>query len=148
MSVKYIRLIKSSVCILNQRRLFMNIELRKQMGSVISGVLIAYAITCIVFIGYAILLTYTNITENHISLIVTITSIISVIVAGFDATKNATGRGWLWGMIAGVIYAVILIAIMTWVQREFRVDSRAVTLLILSVAGGGLGGVIGINFKR
>ena len=126
----------------------MNIELRKQMGSVISGVLIAYAITCIVFIGYAILLTYTNITENHISLIVTITSIISVIVAGFDATKNATGRGWLWGMIAGVIYAVILIAIMTWVQREFRVDSRAVTLLILSVAGGGLGGVIGINFKR
>ena len=126
----------------------MNMELKKQIGNVISGVLIAYAITCIVFIGYAILLTYTNIAENNISLIVTITSILSVIVAGFDAAKDATGKGWFWGMIAGLIYAVILICIMTWVQREFRVDSRAVTLLILSVAGGGLGGVVGINLKR
>lgn len=126
----------------------MNIEVKKQIGNVITGVLIAYAITCIVFIGYAILLTYTNITENNISLIVTITSIISVIVAGFDSAKEAEGRGWLWGMIAGLVYAVVLICIMTWVQREFMIDSRAVTLLILSIAGGGLGGVIGINFKR
>jgi len=126
----------------------MNIELRKQIGSVISGVLIAYAITCIVFIGYAILLTYSNVSENNISLIVTITSIVSVIVAGFDSAKGAAGRGWLWGMIAGLVYAVILLAIMTWVQRGFNMDSRATTLLILSVAGGGLGGVIGINFKK
>ena len=126
----------------------MNSEIRKQIGNVISGVLVAYAITCIVFIGYAILLTYTNITENNISLIVTITSILSVIVAGFDAAKDAPGKGWLWGMIAGFIYSIILICIMTWVQREFRLDSRAVTLFILSIAGGGLGGVIGINLKR
>ena len=126
----------------------MNIEQRKQIGNVISGVLIAYAITCIVFIGYAILLTYTNITEDNISLIVTVTSIIAVIVAGFDAAKDASGKGWLWGMIAGFIYALILVCIMTWVQREFRIDSRSITLLVLSVAGGGLGGVIGINFKR
>lgn len=126
----------------------MNIELRKQIGNVISGVLIAYAITCIVFIGYAILLTYTNVTENNISLIVTITSIIAVIVAGFDAAKGAAGKGWLWGMIAGFVYGVILLAIMTWVQRGFNMDSRAATLMILSIAGGGLGGVIGINFKK
>ena len=126
----------------------MNIELRKQIGSVISGVLVAYAITCIVFIAYAILLTYTNVSEANISLIVTITSIVAVVVAGFDAAKGANSKGWLWGMIAGVFYAVILLSIMTWVQRGFSMDSRATTLLILSIAGGGLGGVIGINFKK
>ena len=129
-------------------RLSMNTELRKQIGNVISGVLIAYAITCIVFIGYAILLTYTNVAENNISLVVTITSIAAVIVAGFDSAKVSMGRGWLWGMIAGLVYAIILLAIMTWVQRGFSMDSRAVTLLILAIAGGGLGGVIGINFKK
>jgi putative membrane protein (TIGR04086 family) len=122
-------------------------ELKKQGGSVISGVLIAYAITCVIFIGYAILLTYSNVSEKNISLVVTITCIISVIVAGFDASRGAAGKGWLWGMIAGALYAVILCAIMMWVQKTLTIDSRGVTLLILSLAGGGLGGIIGINMK-
>ena len=126
----------------------MNGEFRKQMGSVVSGVLIAYAVTCIVFIAYAILLTYTDITEANISLIVTITTIVSVITAGFDAAGGAVGKGWLWGMIAGALYAVLLICIMTWIRKAFMMDSRSLTLLILSLAGGGLGGVIGINMKK
>ena len=126
----------------------MNGEFKKQMGSVISGVLIAYAITCIVFITYAILLTYTNITEKNISLVVTISTIISVIIAGFDSAKGASGKGWLWGMISGAVYAVLLLCIMTWIRKAFLMDSRAITLLILSLAGGGLGGVVGINMKK
>jgi len=126
----------------------MNGELKKQMGSVISGVLVAYALTCIVFIVYAILLTYTDMTEKNISLIVTITTIISVIVAGFDSAAGASGKGWLWGMVAGLLYSALLICIMSWVRKSFFMDSRAITLMILSVAGGGLGGVIGINMKK
>ena len=126
----------------------MNGELKKQMGSVISGVLIAYALTCIVFIAYAILLTYTNMTEKNISLIVTITTIVSVIIAGFDSAKGASGKGWLWGMMAGAIYAALLLCVMTWIRKAFMMDSRAVSLFILSLAGGGLGGVVGINMKK
>ena len=126
----------------------MNIELKKQMGSLISGVLIAYALTCIVFIAYAILLTYTDIQEKNISLIVTITTIVSVIIAGFDSAKGAADKGWLWGMIAGAIYALLLLCVMTWIRKAFIMDSRAVTLIVLSLAGGGLGGVIGINMKK
>lgn len=123
-------------------------ELKFQAKSLFSGVMIGYAITCLVFITYAVLLTYTSITEENISLVVTITSIVSVLVAGFDAARGATSKGWLWGIIAGFIYAVILVVIMTWVQGRLILDSRTISVLILSLAGGGLGGVIGINLKK
>lgn len=126
----------------------MNTEIKFQVKSLFSGVMIGYAITCLVFITYAVLLTYTSITEENISLVVTLTSIVSVLVAGFDAARTATSKGWLWGVIAGFIYAIILVAIMTWVQGRLILDSRTISVLILSLAGGGLGGVIGINLKK
>ncbi len=120
-------------------------EKPSQLNSLISGVLVAYAITAVVLIGYAVLITYSSFTGQSLPLVVTVTTLISVVVAGFDASKYAESRGWLWGIIAGLIYAVLLAAIGIWVNKGFKVDSRTITLLILSLSGGGLGGVIGIN---
>jgi putative membrane protein (TIGR04086 family) len=116
--------------------------------SLLSGVLVGYAITCIIFLGYSILITYTSLTDEKMPLVVAGATLISVIVAGFDAAKGADNKGWFWGIIAGLIYAVILMVIMTLVLKNFAVDSRTATVLVLSLAGGGLGGVIGINFKN
>lgn len=127
---------------------FSNMEFKLQAKSLFTGVVIGYAITCLVFISYALLLTYTAITEENISLVVTLTTIVSVLVAGFDAARGASSKGWLWGIVAGFSYAVILVGIMSWIQQSLILDSRAITLLILSLAGGGLGGVIGINLKK
>jgi len=119
-----------------------------RINALASGTLAAFAITCTVLIGYAMLITYSTLTGENIPLIVTLTCLVSVIVSGFDAAKGAPSRGWLWGIIAGAIYAVILVSIGIWVNRGFVVDTRTLTLIILSVAGGGLGGVLGINLKR
>jgi len=123
-------------------------EFKLQAKSLFSGVAIGYAITCLVFISYALLLTYTSTTEENIPLVVTLTTIVSVLVAGFDAARSASSKGWLWGIIAGFTYALLLVGIMSWIQQALIMDSRTVTLLILSLAGGGLGGVIGINLKK
>ena len=123
-------------------------EKKPQIIRLLSGVMIAYAITCIAFIGYAILLTYSSVTEQNISLVVTVVSIISVIVAGFDAAKGAENRGWMWGIGAGILYAVILLMIGAWVNRGFLSDTRSLTLMIICIAGGGFGGVLGINLKK
>ncbi|MDR1532645.1 MAG: TIGR04086 family membrane protein [Clostridiales bacterium] len=121
---------------------------KSRVSALISGILIGYALTCIIIIGYAILITYSSLTGENLPLVVTVTCLASVIVAGFDAASGAESRGWLWGITAGFIYAVILAALGVWVNKGFALDSRTITLLVLSVAGGGLGGVIGINFKK
>ena len=126
----------------------MGTALKVGVKSLVSGVMIGYAITIIVFITYAILLTYTNLSEENISLVVTTTSIISVFIAGFDAARYQTKKGWLWGLLAGLIYGIILITIMIFMQGGIISFSRGFSMLILSLAGGGLGGVIGINLKK
>jgi len=119
-----------------------------RMVSILLGVLIAYAITCIFFIGCALALTYTAMPEDAVPTVMLIGVAFSVAVAGFDAARGAEKNGWLWGMTAGLIYAVILVCIETWVANGLSIDSRTITSLALAIAGGGFGGVLGINFKK
>ncbi|MCL2407640.1 MAG: TIGR04086 family membrane protein [Defluviitaleaceae bacterium] len=121
---------------------------RSRIMSVIMGVLIAYVITCVIFVGTALALTYTELPEASVPTIMLIAVAVSVVVAGFDAAKGAPRNGWLWGMAAGLIYAVILIIIETWISDRFSLDGRTVTSIALAIAGGGFGGILGINLRK
>ena len=120
----------------------------KQIKALVIGVLMGYAITCIVFLGYSMLITYTGMTERNLPTVVAVTTLLSVVVAGFDAAKGADNRGWLWGMGAGLVYILILTGLMMGVLQRFAVDTRTVTSIILALAGGGMGGILGINMKK
>ena len=121
---------------------------KTQIKHMITGVLIAYAITAIAFLAFALLVTYTNMSERSLPTVVAVTTLLSVMVAGFDAAKGAPSRGWLWGMAAGLAYVVIMAIIMVTVLPTFAVDGRTLLTTILGIAGGGLGGILGINLKK
>jgi len=112
------------------------------------GVLMAYAITGIVFLGFAMLITYTTMSERSLPAIVAVTTILSVMVAGFDAARGAEKRGWLWGMAAGFVYILIMAIIMAAFLPVFSIDMKTILISVLGIAGGGLGGILGINMKR
>ena len=120
----------------------------KQIKALLIGVLMAYAITCIIFLGYSMLITYTGMTERNLPMVVAVTTLLSVMVAGFDAAKGAESRGWLWGMGAGLMYILILTLLMMNVLERFAVDTRTITSIVLALAGGGMGGILGINLKK
>ena len=122
--------------------------MKKSILGLTSGIVIAYAVTAIVFILTAILITYTSLQESAVPAIVMAACVLSVILAGFDASRKANERGWLWGMAAGAAYAVIFIIIMTISRGAFVLDARKLMLVGLSLVGGAIGGMIGINFKR
>ena len=120
----------------------------RQLKALAVGILAGYAITCIIFLGYSILITYTSMTERNLPVVVAVTTLLSVLVAGFDAAKGADRKGWLWGMLAGFIYAFILVILMMGVLQRFAVDGRTITTIVIAIAGGGMGGVLGINLKK
>jgi len=120
----------------------------KQIKALVIGVLVAYAITCIVFLAYSMLITYADMTERNLPMVVAVTTLLSVMVAGFDAAKGAESRGWLWGMAAGLVYILILTGLMMGVLQRFAVDTRTVTTFVLAIAGGGMGGILGINLRK
>jgi len=121
---------------------------KNQLKHMAIGVLIAYAITSIAFLGYAMLVTYTNMSEQTLPTVVAVTTFLSVLVAGFDAAKGAKNRGWLWGMAAGFVYVLIMAIIMIVMLPTFSIDGRTLTTTAIGIAGGGLGGMLGINLRK
>jgi len=119
--------------------------IRSRGMAVLTGTVMAYAITCIVFIGYAVLITYTVVSEAQLPFVVILTTLVSVAVSGFDSARGADSRGWLWGIAAGLIYAVILFAVGAWIFKGFMFNLQLLALLAVSLGGGAIGGAIGIN---
>ncbi|MCL2362097.1 MAG: TIGR04086 family membrane protein [Defluviitaleaceae bacterium] len=123
-------------------------ENKSQIKQIVIGVMMGFAVTCVVFLAYAMLITYTQMSERSLPMVIAVTTLLSVMVAGFDAAKGATSRGWMWGMIAGFIYVAVLAIIMMVLLPGFFMDGRTFTVILLSIAGGGLGGILGINIRR
>ena len=123
-------------------------ENKSQIKQLVIGVMMGYAITCIIFLAYAMLITYTQMSERSLPMVIAITTLLSVMLAGFDAAKGASSRGWMWGMIAGFIYVAVLAIIMIVMLPGFFVDGRTITVIALSIGGGGLGGILGINMRK
>ena len=121
---------------------------KTQIKHMATGVLMAYAITSVAFLAYSVLITYTDMSERNLPTVVAITTLLSVMVAGFDAAKGAPKRGWLWGMGAGLVYVLIMTIIMMNVLPAFAVDGRTFMTILIGIAGGGLGGILGINLKK
>lgn len=120
---------------------------KNQLKALVGGVCIGYSITVIVFIVYAMILTYTNISDKGMDIVVILTTIISVIIAGFDSTKNANSKGLLWGVLAGLLYSSILVIISSLLDGSFTFSPDTIVTILVAMASGGIGGVIGINKK-
>ncbi len=116
-------------------------------SSVLKGVGISYIITCIIFIVYALLLTYTDVSEQYISLVAIICTAISCAVGGFVSALKMDNNGLLWGVITGVIYMAILFVINKLAGSEGGGVISKVTMLVCAMASGGVGGIVGINKK-
>ena len=130
-----------------------NVKTKKEMGNsqilcMLKGIVMAYAVTCIIFITYGILLTYTDVTEEKLPLIALCCTVISAGIAGFDWARCAKARGILWGILAGLAYGVILFVLDGIAGSGFSVVGSKGLMILLAAAGGGVGGILGINMKK
>ena len=130
-----------------------NVKTKKEMGNsqilcMLKGIVMAYAVTCIIFITYGIVLTYTDITEEKLPVIALCCTVISAGIAGFDWARCAKARGILWGILAGLAYGLILFVLDGIAGSGFSVVGSKGLMILLAAAGGGVGGILGINMKK
>ena len=112
----------------------------------IQAMAVAYAVTCCVFILCGILLTYTDLSEQAVPVISLLTAAVASAIAGFDWAKAANSRGIFWGLAAGLLYGVLLLALT--VYGGGTIDAQSWALPAVSAAGGSFGGIVGINRKK
>lgn len=112
----------------------------------LKGLGVGLGITCIVFVICALILTYTNVSDSYIGIVSTVCTAVSALAAGFIWAKGMGRRGLATGALAGVVYCVILLAI-SLIAGGGPLSLGTITCLIVSAAGGGIGGILGVNAK-
>jgi putative membrane protein (TIGR04086 family) len=108
---------------------------------------VAYILTFVIFLAAAAFLTYTEFPQGMIPSVVVITTMISIMFAGSGFARSAKNKGWFNGMLAGLIYMVILYVISSLTLNTYGIDINGLIMLILGMAAGAFGGVVGINLK-
>ena len=111
------------------------------------GMAVAFAVTCIIFIGFGILLTYTDVSEESLPLVSLLCTAVSAAIAGYDWAACMGRKGILWGMAAGLVYTLVLYLVISLATDHFLPELSGVMTLIVAAAAGSIGGILGVNRK-
>ena len=117
------------------------------MSAFLKGILIASILTFVIFALFSVILSYTPLSESAIPYIVFITQGIGSAIAGFIPAKKAGVKGLITGSISAFLYMLILWLISSLLSDGFYVNSHVLTMFLVSLILGALGGITGVNFK-
>ena len=122
-------------------------ENSKPIISIIKGTAISFLATIIALTIFAVLLTYTELSENTIKpVIITVTGI-SILVGSSIGTRKLRKNGLVTGGAIGVLYIVSIYLISSVMNSNFALGWISVIMIGVGVVGGVLGGIIGVNTK-
>lgn len=110
-----------------------------------TGVLAGYIITLLFFIIYALVLTFTPLSEMTLPTLTMLVTIIGIVISGALSARNTNSKGWLNGGLAGLLYVTIMLILSIFFIKELGSTSSWTIKYIWGVALGALGGMIGIN---
>ena len=111
----------------------------------IKGTILAYGITALIFIIYALLLTYTDISEKNSNIVVLAALVTALIFGGAKSAASARQKGLIWGMLTGFIYTLVMVGLGIFILPDYTLGTKTLVCLLLSLSSGGFGGIIGVN---
>lgn len=114
---------------------------------VMKGLGFAYLLTLIILLVYNALLTFTSMSGDTITMATSFITTISAAFGGFYASKKIKEKGLIFGVIVGLMYIVLVFLTVFLVQDKFVFDMSMLYRILLMGAAGGIGGVLGVNFK-
>ncbi|MDP4133570.1 MAG: TIGR04086 family membrane protein [Bacillota bacterium] len=114
---------------------------------ILKGVLKALFITATLLFLLALIYLWTDLSEGTEKIMVTLTAILSIIIAAFSGARKLKKQGLLTGTGTGLIYAIILY-ITGFLAFDFPGFNKgiAATFLLCAFAGA-VGGIIGVNVR-
>lgn len=118
------------------------------LKALLKGLLTGYIITTVIFVIFALLMTYTDIGEEHIDTAIKAVTAGVCILSGFITARSAGKGGLLWGIISGALYVAVMCICAFVSIPDYSLSPKILISLALALAGGGLGGVVGVNMKK
>ena len=114
-------------------------EIFKMFGFSILAAIVAAAILLVLS---AVLLEKLSMDEKQANLLIYIVYIISSIIAGFIAGKWKKEKKFIWGILAGFSWFLVILGI-SIVRNGFGIDAKELFPAVVCMLGGGmLGGML------
>lgn len=102
-----------------------------------------YLITIAGIVVLALLLLFFQATEDFVNIGIIVIYVLSSFVAGFTAGKQLKTRKFLWGMLSGVIYFLLLILVSLLSRHNPGGQGQElISSFFLCLGGGTLGGML------
>lgn len=106
--------------------------------------LLMYIITGIMLLILTVLLSKLQLSEGAVSVAVVAIYVLSGFVGGLVAGKKMKSRKFLWGMVMGGCYFLVLVIGSVLFHQGMEMDiTRFATTLVLCIASGMVGGMVG-----
>ena len=114
---------------------------------IIRGVVLATVFAIICLLISAFVFTYTNISMSFVKAVSNFIFYASAFAGGLIAGFNQKSFGWLHGMLAGIIYLLMIFSIC--VLSDISVVKMQLPLIkfVFSAILSGVGGIVGVNIK-
>lgn len=123
--------------------MFKKLTFSSRLTFILKSLLISYLLTAGLLLLLALLLYKFSLTEKTVSLCITGIYILVTFLAGFLAGKKEGARKFLWGLLMGGLYFLILTAVSLVVNQSISGFSAGFfTVLALCAGSGMLGGMV------
>ena len=119
----------------------------KQIINIVKGVGISLVSSLLLLIIFAIILTFTTIPENVVNPVIIVLTAISILFGSSITNMKIKKNGLLNGGMIGGIYMIVIYLISSILNRDFSINLDALIFIVVGIAFGLLGGIIGVNKK-
>jgi putative membrane protein (TIGR04086 family) len=119
-------------------------ELKDKIISLLKALMLSYIVTGILLLAVAFAMYKIGINENIVNVAIIIIYVASSFIGGFVSGKMIKEQKYLWGIILGLAYMVIIGLVSFVVNGNIELSAGStLTALVLCVAGGMMGGMVG-----
>ena len=112
---------------------------------IFKGLLFSFLITLIGIFIFSIILTYSNISENVIPIVIIILTFMSIFIGTIIGVRKITKNGMLNGGVIGGIYVILLYFTSSLLNTGFNFNTYTIIMFISGIISGIIGGIVGVN---
>ena len=112
---------------------------------ILKGLIFSFIITLISVFIFSIILTYTNISESIIPIVLIILTFVSILIGSMLVMRNINKNGLVNGAIIGGTYVILLYLISSMLNTGFSMNIYTIIMIIAGIISGVIGGIIGVN---
>lgn len=113
----------------------------------IKALIMALLLSLILVIAYALLLSFTALSDATMSIATQSITIISIVFSSIYAGKKIGNKGWIYGLILGLAFIFILTPINILLGQTINIDKLFAAKTLMGSTVGLIGGIIGVNLK-